>query len=320
MLKIVICILLAVLILSVGLDFTGLFWGGEVSVTVESGESFSSVVDKMKDEGVISYGFLFERYAISKKADVALKSGTHIMNKNMGYKKAAGELVKNVDSDDKFMLTIPEGYEIKDIAGLLYEKFGIESDEFSKAIMKNYGTETEKNMPERKNRLEGYLFPETYEFYATDSAETIIGKLLSGFENMWTDEYDRRCKELSMTVDDIIILASIIEREAGSVAEMGKVSSVFHNRLNIGMALQSCATVQYILPERKDVLSITDTKIDSPYNTYLYPGLPGGPVANPGKAAIEAALYPEDTDYLYFRVNEEGVTLFSKTLTEHNSK
>ena len=121
-------------------------------------------------------------------------------------------------------------------------------------------------------------------------------------------------------MDEVVILASIIEREAGNEGEMGKVSSVFHNRLNIDMPLQSCATVQYILKERKSVLSVEDTKIDSPYNTYMYKGLPKGPIASPGKAAINAALYPETTDYLYFKVTSDGVTVFSKTLEEHNSK
>ena len=215
--------------------------------------------------------------------------------------------------------TVEDAYLAKDEGA---EGIGLFRTEFMfmEAAEKDYGTEFEKNIPERNNRLEGYLFPETYEFYATDSAETIIKKMLGGFDYIWTDEYDRRCAELSMSVDDVVILASIIEREAGSIAEMKKVSSVFHNRLKIGMALQSYATVQYILPERKDVLSVSDTKIDSPYNTYLYPGLPEGPIANPGRAAVEAALYPEDTEYYYFKVNDDGVTVFSENLTEHNSK
>ncbi len=316
-------ILLGLLIIFAGtllLDFTGLFWGDKVTITVENGESFSSVVEKLKDGDVINYGFLFKRYAIEKKVDVALKSGTHVMSKNMGYKKAASELASYGEENNTVMITVPEGYELKEIASLVNEKIGIPEAEFLKAAEADYGMEYAKDIPERTGRLEGYLFPDTYEFYTTDSAEAIIRKMLSGFENVWTEQFEARRNELGMTVDEVIILASIIEREAGSVSEMGKVSSVFHNRLNIGMALQSCATVQYILEERKDVLSISDTKIDSPYNTYLYPGLPEGPIANPGKAAIEAAVYPEDTEYYYFKVNDDGITVFSETRAEHDAK
>ena len=119
-------------------------------------------------------------------------------------------------------------------------------------------------------------------------------------------------------MDEIIIMASIVEREAANDTEWGKVASVFYNRLKIGMKLQSCATVQYILKERKDVLSNKDIKIDSPYNTYKYDGLPIGPVASPGLGAVKAALYPEETDYLYFAATKDGSrNVFTKTGEEH---
>ena len=301
-------------------DFVGTKSGDIITVVAENGESFSDVAKKMDKEGIIKYGFVFKRYAIGKGADRTLKAGSHSMYKNMGYKRAVDELINHGTGNNTVKLTVPEGYELKQIAESVEAQFGIPKDEFLKAAKKDYGISYAKDAPKRDIRLEGYLFPDTYEFYKNVSADEIVKAMLNKFGDVWTDEYSERCKELGMTTDEVIILASIIEREAGSVSEMGRVSSVFHNRLEIGMALQSCATVQYILPERKDVLAIADTKIDSPYNTYRYPGLPEGPIANPGKAAIEAALYPEDTDYLYFRVNEDGVTLFSKTLTEHNSK
>ena len=198
--------------------------------------------------------------------------------------------------------------------------FGIGADDFYAAEKLDYDSPFTKEIPNRENRYEGYLFPDTYEFDASATGEDITKRMLLRFSEIWTDEYKNRAKELGMTMDEVVILASIIEREAGNEGEMGKVSSVFHNRLNIDMPLQSCATVQYILKERKSVLSVEDTKIDSPYNTYMYKGLPKGPIASPGKAAINAALYPETTDYLYFKVTSDGVTVFSKTLEEHNSK
>lgn len=301
-------------------DFCGKSEGEIVTVTAEDGESFSDVAKKMDKEGVVKYSFLFKRYAIKNGADTSLKAGSHTMYKNMGYKRAVDELINNGTGNNTVTVTVPEGYELKEVAARVEELLGIPKDKFLKAAEKDYGIKYVKDVPKREARTEGYLFPDTYEFFRTVKPEDVVKRMLGNFENHWTDEYSKRCKELDMTVDEAVTLASIIEREAGSVSEMGKVSSVFHNRMEIGMALQSCATVQYILPERKDVLDIADTKIDSPYNTYLYPGLPKGPIANPGKAAIEAALYPEETDFYYFKVNEDGVTVFSKTLSEHNSK
>ncbi len=312
-------VILLLSMLSIVIDRIGL--GGEsVVIEINDGESFASVIGKMKDAGVIRHKLLFRNYAVSEGADIALKAGKHIMHKNMGYKKAAGELISYGEEENTVMLTVPEGYELKEIAALVHEKIGISEEQFLKAAEADYGMKYAKDIPQRAGRLEGYLFPDTYEFYLSDDEVAVIKKMLSGFESVWTEQFEARRKELGMSVDEVIILASVIEREAGSEAEMGKVSSVFHNRLDIGMALQSCATVQYVLPERKDVLSIADTKIESPYNTYRYPGLPKGPIANPGKAAIRAALYPEDTDYLYFKLNDDGITVFSKTLSEHNSK
>ena len=144
--------------------------------------------------------------------------------------------------------------------------------------------------------------------------------MLKRFEDIYTELENIKT---DYSIFEIVTLASVIEREAMSEDDFYKVSSVFHNRLkrNDNLSyLQSCATVQYILKERKSVLSIADTKIDSPYNTYKYPGLPKGPIASPGKLALQAALKPDKTNYLYFLNDKDGKLHFSETLTEHNSK
>ncbi len=314
----IIIIILVILLsaYSVFSDILGRNGGKEKEIKVEAGESFSSVIEKLEEEGIIRHKLLFKYYALKNGVDTNLKAGTHKMNEAMGYKKIGEELKNGGMGNNTVILTIPEGFEIKDIAKEVNKVFGISQEEFT-ASQKDFKLDF---LPERENPLEGYLFPDSYEFYKDATPSDIIEKMLSGFESIWTEDFEKQAKKLDMTIDEVIILASIIEREAGNVDEMGKVSSVFHNRLKINMPLQSCATVQYILKERKLVLSIADTKIDSPYNTYLYPGLPVGPVSNPGRAAIEAALYPDDTGYYYFKVNESGETLFSKTLAEHNSK
>ena len=143
--------------------------------------------------------------------------------------------------------------------------------------------------------------------------------MLRRMENVFNEERRNQCRALGMSVHEALTLASIVERETIVEHELALISGVFHNRLAIGMALGSCATVNYLLPEVKEVLSELDTKIDSPYNTYQNPGLPPGPIAAPGEAAIEAALYPAETDYLYFRTKEDGSgeSYFARTAAEH---
>ncbi len=306
--------------ISVGCDFFGKKSGEEILVNIQTGESLESIISKAEDEGAIKYGSLFRLYLIKNGYDTTLQSGGHILYKNMGYKKAAKALSAYGLKEGSFMFTIPEGYEIYRLAQKAYEDLGISEEEFYEAAKKSYPYEFILDIPKRENALEGYLFPDTYELFENSSANDLIKRMLERFSEIWTEERKERAKEINMTMDDVIILASIIEREAGTKEEMALVSSVFHNRLKKGMPLQSCATVQYILKERKEVLSLSDTKIDSPYNTYMYPGLPIGPIASPGLNAIDAALYPEKTDYYYFKVNKNGETLFSKTLNEHNSK
>jgi UPF0755 protein len=210
--------------------------------------------------------------------------------------------------------TIPEGYDIKRTSAKLTEDGLINAETFAKEIETGkFDYEFLKDAPAGPNRLEGFLFPETYEIFANANEHDIIDKMLYQFNKVFTDEYYARAEELGMSVRDVITLASIIEREARVPEDRPVIASVFYNRLKIKMPLQSCATVQYILGEQKPVLSIKDTKIESPYNTYLHPGLPPGPIASPGADSIKAALYPADTDYLYFLAKGDGSHAFSST-------
>ena len=170
-----------------------------------------------------------------------------------------------------------------------------------------------------ENRLEGYLFPDTYTFYVGENAISAISKLISNFSSKFTSAYRDRAEELGYTMHEILTIASLIEKEAASTDEMSTISSVIHNRLESSNFpyLQIDATIQYILDERKAQLTYEDLAIDDPYNTYLYEGLPPGPICCPGEAAIKAALYPKNTDYYYYALTEEGVHEFSRTAAEH---
>ena len=175
--------------------------------------------------------------------------------------------------------------------------------------------------PARRYRLEGYLFPDTYEFY-TDWTETqILRKLLDNFATKFDIAYKERCDELGLSVDEVIILASMIQMEAKYAEEYGAISSVFHNRLKSSAfmkRLDSDATIQYALgTDRKSELTHEDTELDSPYNTYTNPGLPPGPISNPSLNAISYALYPDKTEYYYFVAKPNGYSLFATTEPEH---
>ena len=175
-----------------------------------------------------------------------------------------------------------------------------------------------KDAQKGKNHLEGYLFPSTYQVAPKADEEQIITTMLNQFDTVFTDEYKARAKKLGYTENQIIIIASIIEKEAQVDEDRPKIASVIYNRLDDGMNLQMCSTVQYILGKAKPVLSVADTKIDSPYNTYIHSGLPKGPICSPGEASIKAALYPAKTDYMYFVVSEklDGSHNFSKSYSK----
>ena len=166
-------------------------------------------------------------------------------------------------------------------------------------------------------RLEGYLFPDTYEFYAGESPESVLKKMLDNTQKRISQNYKDRAAALGMSMDDVIILASLIEKEAGAVSEMGKVSSVLHNRLGDGMKLQCDSTITYVEYVIKPFITGDKNRYNSYYNTYKCAALPAGPICNPGKAAIEAALWPETTSYYYFAMDSAGNHYYAETYEEH---
>ncbi|MBQ4518599.1 MAG: endolytic transglycosylase MltG [Clostridia bacterium] len=299
-------------------DYKGKPGSDFVTVTVKEGIGTAQIADVLKENGIIRYPFWFRLASKLGGHDGSYLQGTFTMSRNAGYEA----VFKGLKSPDNVLIrvTIPEGFELRQIADRLQEEGLIDRDRFFEVAEK---TEFDywflKDLPKRENRLEGYLFPDTYLFKKGDTEENIINMMLARFEQIYTDEFKKQAKALNMSDDEIIILASVIEREAMGDTDRDKVASVFHNRLKNSQYpyLESCATVQYILKERKPVLSVADTQIDSPYNTYRNSGLPAGPIASPGKASIEAALYPAKTDYLFFVLDSSGVHRFAKTYAEH---
>lgn len=294
-----------------------------VSIEVAQDDKLGDIAKELKNKGVIEYKSLFTFYASLKKFDVSkIQPGVYEVQKNMPYSILLSKVKKPVvlEARETVTVTIPEGYELWQIVDLLEEKKVCSKKDLMDTIQNHdFKHEFLKDVPKRDNRLEGYLFPDTYQFYIEDNPVSVINKMLNNFDDRFDYEYYDRAKELKLSLDQVVTLASLIEREAASDKERGKVSAVFLNRLKSSEYpyLQSCASVQYILKERKPILSIEDTKIANPYNTYINKGLPPGPISSPGIASIKAALYPDDVPYLFFVAYPDGATLFAKTYDEH---
>jgi len=289
----------------------------EKQVVIPKGASLKSVAKILKEEEIIRDDRVFLLYCKLSNADSKIKAGKYSLNAAMSVPDIVDKFVSGQALIDTVKLTIPEGYNLEQIVQKIASLSIVDEQSIWNALAAHYDYDFIDLIPEREKKLEGYLFPDTYELYKDATAEAIIDKMLKRFNSVFTEEYRNRAKELNMTIDQVITLASIIEREAKLDSERKTISGVFHNRLKKNMLLQSCATVQYLLKEQKEVLTYKDLEIESPYNTYKYAGLPPGPIASPGQKSIEAALYPEANDYLYFVARDDGSHVFTKTYSEH---
>ena len=317
----IVLFLIAVLALSAGFaivlsDSDGVDIPESVTVDIPEGAGASVVAQMFYDSGIIKYPTVFRLYSKLGGYDGNYKPGIITIDNGMSYNDILHTLI--VSDRNTVNVVIPEGYTIKQIASLLSSEGLCGTDEFISALDPAlYDYEFLKNPPERSAKLEGYLFPATYEIIPGQSAQDIVKLMLDAFSEAIKPEYYAKAQQMNMTLDQIITMASIIERETNADTERAKVAGVFYNRIKNDQKLESCATVQYILGENKPVLSVADTKIDSPYNTYLHKGLPIGPISSPGEECIKAALYPEQTDAFYFVLGSNGEHIFSKTYEEH---
>ena len=260
-----------------------------------------------------------------------LKAGTYRLSKNMTIPEIVDVLAEGNPARRTKRFTVPEGYTVEEIAALLMrEEILSDAGAFTAlcrdaAMWSRYPFIAEiKNPGDRRYVLEGYLFPDTYEVYADATPEEILNKMLTRYYEVYTDEWVTRAQELDLTRDQVMTLTSIIEREARIPEDFTKVSAVFHNRLERGMKLESCATLSYVTGVKRYTFTKDEQAIVSSYNTYLNEGLPIGPIASPGAAAIQAALYPNEEyleeGYLFFcngNPSESAALIFSKTYEEH---
>lgn len=273
--------------------------GDSVVLEIPAGSGTAQIASLLEENNLIKNGFVFRLKSKISGYDGDFKAGTYTFSQAMDMKEIMKIIMAGRSVGETFQII--EGLSIKQIADSLEDQNIVDADEFlDEAENGSFDYPFMKYLPEGPNRLEGFLFPNQYEAPLNADAHQIIDIMLDEFDQIFPEADYPKAESLGYDVYDVVIVASLIEREVREDAERPKVASVVYNRLDSGMKLEFCSTVQYILGEPQAVLSIADTQIESPYNTYLHGGLPPGPICSPGEAAITAALNPADTTYLYF--------------------
>ena len=304
----------------------------EVTFEITSGQSLNRVSANLEEAGLIRSKTVFKYYCDFAGMGQKIQVGTYTLRRDMTMDEIADQLTSGDGNPLVRNITLIPGETIEEFAAKLVKNGALESADRFLELCRS-GQEFSDyyyvadvlsggSAASRKYVLEGYLAPNTYEVYTNATEEDIIRKLLSQTEAVFPEEYQNRAETLGMTLDQVLTLASMIEKEAKE-SDFARVSAVFHNRLKAGMKLQSDVTIHYITGVRKMALTDSDTSLSSAYNTYQNAGLPVGPICNPSAAAIKAALYPDETlvaeKYLYFcaKEPESGELYFSRTLEEH---
>lgn len=337
--------LVAVLVISGCLSLFIIFVGNDafalvkddtqIAVTIPEGSDLSDIAEILGENDVIKYPSMFKLYINLRHrgADKYL-SGTFTVSPSMPYDELIDTFKESAAKRKEITITFTEGMTVDEIIDKFVEN-GIGTRERFIDVIQNYPfdywfiEELDKTIAAnpnsgRKYRLEGYLFPDTYNFYNNSKEEDALKRMLDNFETKFDENYRLGAQQLGMTVDEVVTLASIIQKEAKFVADYPIVSSVFHNRLDhpdrTDGKLESNATVQYTMPKEEVRLELTVEEIqkyDNAYNTYLYAGLPVGAICNPSMNAINFALYPQSTDYYYFISDSSGANLYARNWEEH---
>ncbi len=285
-----------------------------VHVVIEPGDSMNRVVEKLKDAKLIEGGTGLLTLARILGKDRHIQAGRYDFERGLTLYSVFRKLTEGDATLSE--VTIPEGLTLRQIAGILKRDVQIDSADFVR-LAEDRQFSHSLGIP--GSSLEGYLFPDTYRFSWGTSSEEAAKTLVEQFWKIFTDSLPKRADEIGLSLTQVVTLASMIEAEARDGDERDLISAVYHNRLKRGMLLQCDPTVIYALPDLDRQLLLKDLEVDSPYNTYKHPGLPPGPICNPGRASIVAALYPADADYLYFVARGDGSHVFSRTLRQHNN-
>ncbi|MFN2506561.1 MAG: endolytic transglycosylase MltG [Acidimicrobiales bacterium] len=290
--------------------------GAETRIRVEQGMSVDAIGQLLEREGVIKSATVFRYYARLQGAD-SIQAGDYTLRQGESMGKVIDILEAGAKADS-IPLTVPEGLTFKQIADLVGKLPGRSAERFVAAA--ETGEVRSQYQPAGSTNLEGMVLPETYFLGKDDDEVAILRRMVESFDEAATSlGLVNAAARLNVTPYEVVVVASLVEREARVPQDRGKVARVIYNRLEEGIKLDIDATVQYALGEQKDALLFSDLEIDSPYNTYKVPGLPPGPIASPGKPALEAAMSPTPGPWIFFVVAEaDGTHAFAATLEEHN--
>lgn len=276
--------------------------GQSVQVEIPAGAGTQRIAEILAESGVVKNAAMFRLSARLAEADGQLRAGVYELATGMPDDLVIEKLVQG-PAIETVTVTIPEGWRITQIAKRFAKEAGIPEEEF-RALAESGAKEFSADHPYLEDAyqgsLEGYLFPKTYTFEKDATARDVIEMMLDQFDTEIAEVDVKGAEKLGLSLPELVTAASILERETKLPKELGKVSSVIHNRLDIGMPLQMCSTVVYVLNRNELRLTTAETRTESPYNTYVNKGLPPGPIASPGLAALKAAADPADTDYIYF--------------------
>ena len=325
-------ILYAVFVVCISLVLASLMWmaasdvlgfGSDeelVSVTVPRGFTIDDVADLLYDADLIRYKSLFMLYAGFSDAEEKISAGSYMLNKNYDYRALVYGMTARGGSRVETTVPFPEGFTMTDVFERL-DDYGItpSNELWDTAANHDFDYDfLDSSTLGDRHRLEGFLFPDTYNFFLDSTPVQSISRMLNQFGRVFTVEYAQRAEEMGYSVRDIVIIASMIEREAGSDEERPRIAAVIYNRLDNwdNPVLQIDATIRYALAGTGRPFTTT---LESPFNTYIHPGLPPGPMANPGLASIQAALYPDSTDEFYYALNRENTHNFFRTYDEHRA-
>lgn len=290
--------------------------GDKIIITVKPGMVANEIGELLYQKSAIKSVFVFHAVAKMRGRANSLQAGEYTLTKNMTVQQIVDMMAKG--ETEYQQITIPEGYTVEQIANLIQERQLGNASKFKTAAQNSTPFSYMVNSnPNVVYKSEGYIFPNTYRIAKGAGEDQLLNMMVSQFDKQFTDSMRGRASAIGLSINDVIILASLVEKEAQLERDRPIIAGVFLNRLKQGMPLQSCATIQYILGYPKPELSVQDTEISSPYNTYQHMGLPPGPIANPGIAAINAVLYPKETDFVYFVADKQGAHHFSKTYEEH---
>lgn len=305
--------------------------GKDAAFSIEKGDGVKKIAADLERAGLVKSSFYFETYVWLEKKQADFKAGEYVLSPKLSSREIVRIFTRGETLNRERTIKLIEGWNSKEMAKYLEAEGVAKADDFLR--LASYSKNEAKKAGAAKDYsekfsyladrpadagLEGYLFPDTYRIFKDATSSDVIEKMLYNLDRKLTREMREEIARQKKTVFEIMTMASLVEKEVGSAEDMKIVAGIFWNRIKSGQALESCASLAYILGVNKPQYTIEDTKVRSPYNTYQNRGLPPGPITNPGIKAIAAAIYPTKTDYYYFLSRPDtGETVFSKTFEEH---